>query len=104
MQHLYELTNTLILELERLKDIFSKQNESTENKQDYFQYVKEETTHIYDLLSDWEEEAMVFVKKRKGHVHYKQIVATKENMQLIILHRYYKDLRKRTYMQYPYSC
>src|SRR5690625_3488570 len=104
MQQLYGLTNTLISKLEHLKDVFYKQNDSTEDKQVYFQYVKEETTPIFDLLAEWEEEALSFIKERKGYVHFKQIIATKENMELIILHSYYKDIRKRRYMEYHSSC
>jgi len=104
MQQLYDLTDTLIFELERLKDIFYKPNDSMENKQAYFQHVKKETIPIFDMLSKWEEKTLAFIKEGNGYVHPKQIIATKENMELIILHSFYKDIRKRRYMEYYSSC
>jgi|SRR5690625_3375323 len=103
-QQLYDLTNTLISELEHLKEIFYLSDGETDNKQLYFQYVKEETTPIFELLINWEEKALAFIKEGNGYVHPRQIIATKENMELVLLHSYYKDIRKRRYMEYYSSC
>jgi len=104
MQTLHKQTNLLISELNYIKDIFENDELVKENR-DYFSYVKQETTPIFDLLESWENKSINYLKEgHKSSIHPKQIVATKENMELLLLHSYYKDLRKRRYMEYYRSC
>src|SRR5699024_1867106 len=65
----------------------------------FFLEMKESTQPIYDLLEEWEKEALDFIKQRKLNVHPHQIRSTKENMELLILHSYYVDARKKRYME-----
>lgn len=104
MQHLHELTNKLIFELEHLKEIFYQPNDPEVDKHVFFHFVKEQTTPVFNLLKKWEDKALAFVKEEDGRVHPKQIIATKENMELLLLHSYYKDIRKRRFMEYYSSC
>lgn len=70
------------------------------NDKPFFLKMKEETSSIYDLLATWEEQCLAEVKLRNLQVHPHQVHATAENIELLILHSYYKDLRKRKYMEY----
>ena len=104
MQTLHKTTEQLINELNYLKDIFLNDTSVEENRK-YFFYVKKQTTHVFDLLQSWEDMTMSHIKDRYIlSVHLKQVIATKENMELLLLHSYYKDLRKRRYMEYYRSC
>lgn|SRR5690625_2764121 len=65
----------------------------------FFLKMKEQTAPIYDLLEQWEKLALKLIKERTITVHPHQITATKENIQLILLHSYYIDTRRRRYME-----
>ncbi len=95
-----EQTKQLKIHLYELKDHFDRNNppEGFSDKV-FFQKVKEETTPIYDLLNKWEINALELIKKRKLSVHPHQIISTKENFELLLMHSYYIDCRRRTYME-----
>lgn len=97
---LEQQTKTLKKTLQRLKIRFET-GEPPKKISDYsfFEQMKQETNPIFDLLNKWEENALQFVKNKHVHVHPHQIIATKENMELTILHSYYIDIRKRQYME-----
>ncbi|RKQ37630.1 DUF1798 family protein [Oceanobacillus halophilus] len=94
-------TEYLINHLHELKDHFEN-SEAPENIRDkaFFARVKEKTTPIFESLEKWEEEALRVVKERKVNIHPQQINSTRENMELVLMHSYYKDLRRRRYMEY----
>jgi hypothetical protein len=93
-------TNLLKNHLIRLKDIFEINNPPENLKdRDYFFKVKEETTPVYQLLDEWEEAALKVVKERKAKIHPQQITSTKENMELVLMHSYYVDTRRKRYME-----
>lgn len=69
----------------------------------FFLRMKKETAPIYDLLEEWEVQALDQIKNRKMNVHPHQIVSTKENIELIILHSYYIDARRKRYMELNHS-
>ncbi|SES79834.1 protein of unknown function [Oceanobacillus limi] len=93
-------TQKLKDELDRLKRIYEK-NEPPENRSDkvFFSKVKENTTPIYDSLGIWEEQALAIVKEKKINVHPHQITSTRENMELLLMHSYYVDVRRKRYME-----
>lgn len=99
MTSLTQLTNFLMDELHRLKDIFYEEKTSLD-KNVFFNYVQKDSKKIFDTLTEWETDALDYVKLNKSKVTFQQIIATKENIELIILHSYYKDIRKRRYMEY----
>ncbi|MRH42443.1 DUF1798 family protein [Aquibacillus halophilus] len=90
----------LTKELEKLKEHYLN-NEKPENKKDreFFIFVKEQTTPVYQLIQDWEVEATAFVKQRKVRVHPQQVVSTSENLELLLMHSYYIDVKKKRYME-----
>ncbi|CDQ39841.1 MULTISPECIES: DUF1798 family protein [Virgibacillus] len=102
--NLIEQTETLKRYLDNLKYHYE-QNDPPENRKDraLFLQVKEETTPIYDRLQQWETLALQFVKERKVNVHPQQIVSTKENMELLLMHSYYIDVRRKRYMELNHS-
>ncbi|MFC4022978.1 DUF1798 family protein [Oceanobacillus longus] len=93
-------TELLKRHLIRLKAIFEKNEppESTKDK-NFFLKVKDETMPVYELLEKWEETALKVVKERKANVHPQQITSTKENMELVLMHSYYVDARRKRYME-----
>lgn len=97
---LKEQTNLLINHVERLKNLFE-HTDPPENMKDreFFEFVKDETTPIYDLSKSWEELALEAVKSRKVKVHPNQVTSTKENLELLLMHSYYHDVRQRRYME-----
>lgn len=95
-----EITIKLKLDLEKLKYRFQNSEPPEDRKdRDYFQRVKEETTPVYQFIAEWEEKALIVVKERKANVHPNQVVSTRENMELLLMHSYYMDTRKKRYME-----
>lgn len=94
-------TELLLKHLMHLHEFFE-EGKPPENIRDkaFFLQVKEEVTPIYELVEEWEEQALQAVKNREVNLHPAQINSTKENMDLLIMHSYYKDIRKRRYMEY----
>lgn len=97
---LQQLTNQLKQKLYILKDRYEA-NDPPKNRRDkaFFAMVKEETTPVYHLLDEWETLALATVKAREINVHPHQVTSTKENMELILLHSYYIDARRKRYME-----
>ena len=97
-------TDNLKQYLDDLKEIYEK-NAPPENMNDkeFFNKLKKETAPIYDLLEKWEEKALLFVKNRAVNIHPHQITSTRENMELLILHSYYVDARRKRYMELNHS-
>lgn len=93
-------TEQLKEHLSNLKDKFEK-NTPPENRRDkpFFLKAKAETLPLYQLLESWEEAALQRVKERKVNVHPHQITSTKENMELLLMHSYYIDVKRKRYME-----
>ena len=96
----YDLTNQLREELEYLKNrYFSHEKPENKRDRDFFTFVKEQTTPKYKVIKQWEKEALEHVKQRSIQVHPQQIVSTSENLELLLMHSYYIDARKKRYME-----
>ncbi|MFD1413829.1 YppE family protein [Oceanobacillus jeddahense] len=86
--------------LETLRERFDNSEAPSDRKdRDFFNLVKEETAPIYDLLETWEKDASAAVKERKASVHPNQIQSTRENMELLLMHSYYLDVRRKRYIE-----
>lgn len=103
LDNLDNLTKLLLDELIKLKAIFENEEQSRKDAS-FFEYVKNETKQLFQLLDEWEKVATHFVTIQKLSLHKQQIEATKDNMRTLILHSYYKDVRKRRYMEIYKSC
>lgn len=95
-----EMTHTLKNACFSLKEKFLT-DQKPENKRDpqFFEMVRKETEPLFDLIHKWEEETLAAIKQRQFHVHPQQIIATKENFELILMHSYYIDVKKQRYME-----
>ncbi|WP_152654584.1 YppE family protein [Oceanobacillus sp. CFH 90083] len=97
---LSEQTEKLNRYLEALRKRFETSEAPNDRKdRDFFNMVKKETAPIYDLLESWEKDALAAVKDRKASVHPSQIQSTKENMELLLMHSYYLDVRRKRYIE-----
>lgn len=93
-------TESLKNHLNQLKERFE-HNEAPADSRDkaFFLKVREETLPVYTLLEEWEASALKVVKNREAKVHPHQITSTKENMELLLMHSYYIDARRKRYME-----
>ncbi|WP_080874404.1 YppE family protein [Oceanobacillus timonensis] len=97
---LREQTEQLNQYLEALRERFETGEAPTDRKnRDFFNMVKKETAPVYDALEIWEEAASAAVKERRADVHPNQIQSTRENMELLLMHSYYLDVRRKRYME-----
>lgn len=103
-QQLMNQTHKLMEELDHLKDYYLT-HEAPENTRDkqFFLMVKEKTNPVYKILEEWEEKALHSVKEREVDVHPQQITSTRENMELLLLHSYYIDVKQKRYMEMNHS-
>lgn len=99
-----EQTIKLKEQLQLLKDNYEKNN-PPENKKDrvFFNDVKNKTEPIYSMLATWETDTLEIVKQRKVSVHPHQITSTRENMELLLMHSYYIDVKRKRYMELNHS-
>ncbi|HEY4602481.1 MAG TPA: DUF1798 family protein [Cerasibacillus sp.] len=104
MNSVNHLTILLKEKLNELCEIYHK-GEPPENRRDtqFFSYVKEETAPIFSLLDEWEQACLNAFENKSINVFPGQIQSTKENMELVIMHSYYIDIRKKRYMSYIQS-
>lgn len=99
-----EQTIELKRHLQLLKDSYEK-NDPPDNKKDmvFFNDVKSKTEPVYAMLETWETDALDIVKQRKVNVHPHQITSTRENMELLLMHSYYIDAKRKRYMELNHS-
>ncbi|MCT2537345.1 YppE family protein [Aquibacillus koreensis] len=96
---LHHVTSNLKITLEQLKEHYLTHEKPEKKKDmDFFLYVKDKTSPTFELLKEWEAEALVFAKDRSVQVHPNQITSTKENMELLLMHSYYVDVNRKRYM------
>ncbi|GFZ76483.1 hypothetical protein GCM10010978_17800 [Compostibacillus humi] len=99
-----EMNNKLYEQLEHLKSRYETASPPEDLRdRDFFLKVKEAVTPIYSLLDNWEEEALKRVQQQSLSVHPQQIASTRENMELIAMHSYYKDVKRKRYMELYHS-
>lgn len=102
---LKEQTMQLKAALEQLKEHFDQLEAPIPlNDREQFMKMKQKTTAIYELLEAWETHALKLIQAGQLNIIPQQIIAAKENIELIIPHSYYKDIRRRRYMEYNRSC
>lgn len=101
---LLQLTKQLKLHLDQLKQIYE-ENKPPESRKDkaFFLYVKENTTPIYKQLAEWESNTLQMVKDRQVNLHPHQVASTRENYELLLMHSYYIDVRRKRYMELNHS-
>lgn len=103
MQEFKRITDEMIQALESLELIYRNEEEVNRDR-DFFNYVKQETKTYFTLLENWKTLALNLSMERKISIVPAQIDATVDNIKALILHSYYKDVRKRQYMNIKKSC
>ncbi|WP_188205987.1 DUF1798 family protein [Alkalibacillus aidingensis] len=68
---------------------------------DHFYYIKEETKPLFEKIETWEEDAQAIVHKLP--IFPNQIQNTKDNLEIMILHSYFHDVRKKRFMELYHS-
>lgn len=96
-------TDALMQAAEAAKERFV-EGEKPAKERAFFMQVKEETDPIFNILDEWAALAMTLSEVNDIALYPQQIEATKENMQSLLLHSYYKDTRKRRFMEIYKSC
>ncbi|WP_284140109.1 MULTISPECIES: DUF1798 family protein [unclassified Virgibacillus] len=93
-------TTELLKHIDQLKDNYE-HNDPPQNQKDkdFFHYVKEATLPVYNLIDDWESNALTFLKTKQSNVHPQQIMSTRDNLELLLMHSYYIDVRRKRYME-----
>ena len=66
--------------------------------------MKQEVDPVLDLLDEWEQGSLKLIDNGATSLHPQQIDSTRENMRTLLLHSYYKDVRKRRFMEMYKSC
>lgn len=103
MQNFKDITKRLIQALPELEETY-RNDVKVERSKEFFNDVKEQTMEYFSLLDAWEESAYKLVREGRIDIFPQQIDATKENMQALMMHSYYKDVRKRKYMEIKQAC
>ncbi|MFD2760831.1 DUF1798 family protein [Lentibacillus juripiscarius] len=101
---LLQQTQQFQYHLNKLEEIYNA-NKPPESRKDkaFFQMVKTYTEPIYNLLKDWEDHALYAVKQRHVNLHPQQVTSTKENMELLMMHSFYVDVKRKRYMELNHS-
>src|SRR5699024_5467966 len=104
MDNLINTTKNLISILNKLKQKFEQNIQPGEGR-DFFELVKQETIPVFQLLEQWEKQALDYISYTKVvNLHAQQIASTKEKMEALLLPSYYLNVRKRRYMEIYKSC
>lgn len=98
---LLQETASLLEHIANLKILFYEERPPAEFKdKEFFLKVKNYAAPIHELLNSWEKDALAFLKSdTSAPVHPHQIVSTTENIELIIMHSHYLDVKEKRYME-----
>lgn len=89
--------------LSDLETVYRNEKEVERNRT-FFSHVKTETEALFSLLDVWEKKATQLAQEKRISIFPQQVTATTDNMQALIMHSYYKDVRKRRYMEIQQAC
>lgn len=103
MENIERITKQLIDHLDTLKEIFlNGKKEQTEIVP--FETIQKEATPIFLLIEEWESTTADLVKQRKVNLHPAQVQSTTENLEMLLMHSYFRDVRIKKYMETYTSC
>ncbi|WP_027963343.1 DUF1798 family protein [Halalkalibacillus halophilus] len=68
---------------------------------DDFNLVKEETKPMFEAIEKWEEDAQAIVHRLP--IFPNQIQNTKDNLEIMILHSFFHDVKKKRFMELYHS-
>lgn len=99
-----QLTQSLIQYTAVLEQKFNDSMIKPENTSHFFNFVKTETEPIFEIVKQWETLLAEESINRKMIIPENIILSTKDNMTALIMHSFYKDVRRRRYMEIKRSC
>ncbi|TFB23998.1 DUF1798 family protein [Filobacillus milosensis] len=98
MNEFLRLTEDILKnDLETLYDKYMNGRKFDRKNYDDFNLMKEETSPIFDKIEQWEQDANAIVHKLP--LFPNQIKNTKDNLEIMILHSYFHDVRKKRFME-----
>lgn len=103
-EEIKHVTLSLIQYVSILEEKFNDKTIEPENTELFFNYVKEDTKEVFKQLEKWVAILMDQNKKEQPIIPVSIISSTKDNMTALIMHSYYKDVRRRRYMEINRSC
>ncbi len=103
MGNIRTYTDSLMGELDKGYQRFM-ENERPERNRTLFEMVKQQVDPVLDTLDAWELEALHMIQTKEISLHPKQVDATCENMKAFLMHSFYKDTRKRKFIEIYKSC
>lgn len=96
---LQQLTTSLIEYVGQLEQTFQKETNVSYDSREMFEHVRRETEPIFETLETWETLTLDSIKRGDLSSSTQMIESTVDNMRQFIMHSYYKDVRKRRYME-----
>lgn len=97
-------TQSLIQYTDVLENKFNDPAIEPENTSEFFDFVKSETEPIFVLVKEWERLLAEESAQDRMIIPENIILSTKDNMTALIMHSFYKDVRRRRYMEIKRSC
>ncbi|MBB6452247.1 hypothetical protein HNQ94_000692 [Salirhabdus euzebyi] len=80
---------------------FDNGNAIDKKSREGFEQVKVQTKHPFSLIDKWEEETLAAIPELP--IYPNQVQNTKENMELLLLHSYYHDVKRKRFMELYHS-
>jgi len=99
-----KLTYTLIEYVARLESKFNDKTIEARQRDEFFTYVKNNSKEIFAILDEWVNLLSELNEQGNSVINQAIIESTKDNMNALIMHSYYKDVRRRRYMEINRSC
>lgn len=103
MKNYIEQTYKLIDTLTSLEEVY-RSEEEVERSREFFNEIKPKVESYLILLESWGKATHQLASAGKLQVFPQQIDATIDNMKALIMHSFYKDVRKRRYMEIKQAC
>jgi len=101
---LYTLSKQLVNYTVQLEKIFKDSSIQPENNEQFFSFVKKETEDMFKDLETWERLLQYFQAQGNTIIFQPMLESAIDNMKALIMHSYYKDVRRRRYMEIKRSC
>ncbi|HZW67752.1 MAG TPA: DUF1798 family protein [Pseudogracilibacillus sp.] len=103
-EQIIKLTNALVEYVAILESKFNDKTIEEGKKDAFFTYVKKETEEMFAQLDEWVDLLSELNEQGDSVINQAIIESTKDNMNALIMHSYYKDVRRRRYMEINRSC
>lgn len=98
------LTNSLIEYTDYLQSLFSEENREVNHSETFFNFVKTDSDNIFATLKKWQQAVKNGIAIGELSTPVQVIDSTVDNMSTLIMHSYYKDVRRRRYIEIKKSC